>query len=877
MRNYARRSTDVGLGALRVGGYSMTDDGAATDAAAKPTTELRLALVCYGGVSLAVYMHGVTKELHKLICAARAFDKDPKNNPFPDGKTEAVYFETLRGINATGPKLSVSIDIIGGTSAGGINGIALSKALACNVDMEPLKDVWLNQGDIRQLLRGYSSVPLALQVGLTVGWQLITALGNSSPLKGEYMSKLLFTALKEMQERKRQSDAASLLPDTAAGLELYVPTTDLFGFDVLVASGAGGASNRDHDFRQVMVFSRNEEADDKLEQFGHQYTADLAFAGRASSSFPGAFAPVSPESFGDEVKRMLPDTPDADVRIHPKALFLRPYGSRDIATQLDQQAAAEAAWAAAKDVYFVDGGVLDNAPFDLVIDAIARRQAQTQVNRQLVYVEPDPGQALYAPISDKPDRAKSKRRWLKDLLAVSGVRSSHPILTDLTRLRDLNWRIAEVRTISEQQEKHVADETRAALAEVWMETGGNDSAREEVHVETTTEFVQKLTGPDIRAASDKLYERAEGSLKPIWPTYLLLRFEAVLKQLSTDICWTLQCPKPSNKAGVITAAWVEWARAQDWGDWTPLRELLDATDMLYRQRRLLFIINGINAMYDIKSAPPRADLDTLKSVAWAMIGDIRNGTANAVGALKGEGTLNFLNISDDDAVKIDPVQFAFHHADELRALFDQYRQKVEPLTHDSGQLRKAFADHTQNPNWMEEAKTALVSRYLGFPLWDGMLFPTISLTDLPQFSPIPVAQFSPTNATALKPPIEEKGGKLRAPRENEKPPAKLKGIPVKHFAAFFATKSRQNDYLWGRLDGVELILRLLADVGLRQQETTLATVGGDEKPPPSYAAEALNAVLASETDLDLVKDLCDYLRGEVAKIPRTPAAASTSD
>lgn len=25
--------------------------------------ELRLALVCYGGVSLAVYMHGVTKEI----------------------------------------------------------------------------------------------------------------------------------------------------------------------------------------------------------------------------------------------------------------------------------------------------------------------------------------------------------------------------------------------------------------------------------------------------------------------------------------------------------------------------------------------------------------------------------------------------------------------------------------------------------------------------------------------------------------------------------------------------------------------------------------------------------------------------------------------
>jgi patatin-related protein len=855
----------------------MTDDGGPIGAGTKPTTELRLALVCYGGVSLAVYMHGVTKELHKLICAARAFDKNPENNPFPGRTTEAVYFEALRGISATGPKLSVSIDIIGGTSAGGINGIALSKALACNVDMEPLKDVWLNKGDIRQLLRGYSRVPLALQVGLTVVWQLVHALGNSSPLKGEYMSKLLYSALKDMQGRDRLSDAGSLLPGIAAGLELYVPTTDLLGFDVLVASGAGGASNRDHDFRQVMVFSRNEEARDKLEQFGDQYTADLAFAGRASSSFPGAFAPVSPESFIDEVKKIDPHTADADVRIHPKTLFLRPYGSRDIATQLDQGAAAEEAWAEAKDVYFVDGGVLDNAPFDLVIDAIARRQAQRQVYRQLVYVEPDPGQALYAPISGTRDKGKSKRRWLKDLLAVSGARSSHPILTDLTRLRDLNWRIAEVRAISEQQEKHVAEETRSALNEVWERKGGH-AARDGLHVQTTTELVQELTDPDIQAASDKLYERAQESLKPIWPTYLLLRLEAVLKELSTDICWTLQCPKPSNKGGFITAAWVEWARAQDWGDWTPLRARLDATDMLYRQRRLLFIINGINAMYDTKCAPPRPDLDTLKGVAWSMVDEIRSGTATAVGALKGEGALDFLNISDTDAVKIDPKQFADDYDPDFRVLFDKYQQKVEPLTLDSDKLRDAFAEHTRDPNWTEEAKTALLSGYLGFPLWDGMLFPTISLSDIPQFSPIPVARFSPTNATALKPPVEGKGGKLRAPLENEQPPVKLKGIPVKHFAAFFATRSRQNDYLWGRLDGAELILRMLADVGLRQQQTTtLATVGGDETPAPPYAAEAFGAVLASESDLDLVKDLCDYLRGEVAKISRTPVAPSPSD
>ena len=33
--------------------------------------ELRIALVCYGGVSLAVYMHGITKEIWRLAKASQ--------------------------------------------------------------------------------------------------------------------------------------------------------------------------------------------------------------------------------------------------------------------------------------------------------------------------------------------------------------------------------------------------------------------------------------------------------------------------------------------------------------------------------------------------------------------------------------------------------------------------------------------------------------------------------------------------------------------------------------------------------------------------------------------------------------------------------------
>ncbi|MEA2916270.1 MAG: hypothetical protein QOJ15_8351 [Bradyrhizobium sp.] len=41
--------------------------------------ELRLALVCYGGVSLVLYMHGVVKEILKLSRASKAHHSVPQS------------------------------------------------------------------------------------------------------------------------------------------------------------------------------------------------------------------------------------------------------------------------------------------------------------------------------------------------------------------------------------------------------------------------------------------------------------------------------------------------------------------------------------------------------------------------------------------------------------------------------------------------------------------------------------------------------------------------------------------------------------------------------------------------------------------------------
>src|SRR5436190_21527555 len=103
--------------------------------------ELRIALVCFGGVSLAVYMHGITKEILKLVRASRSlhaiadraarsrasfFDgPDPED---PEYDTEEIYFELLREIGRH-LELRVIVDIIAGASAGGINGTMLARAV----------------------------------------------------------------------------------------------------------------------------------------------------------------------------------------------------------------------------------------------------------------------------------------------------------------------------------------------------------------------------------------------------------------------------------------------------------------------------------------------------------------------------------------------------------------------------------------------------------------------------------------------------------------------------------------------------------------------------------------------------------------------------
>src|SRR5262245_23062143 len=70
---------------------SVPEAPAADAAQGGDVRELRLAVVLYGGASLAIYMHGTTKELQRLVKASALVD----SGGTPTTPSEGVYAELL--------------------------------------------------------------------------------------------------------------------------------------------------------------------------------------------------------------------------------------------------------------------------------------------------------------------------------------------------------------------------------------------------------------------------------------------------------------------------------------------------------------------------------------------------------------------------------------------------------------------------------------------------------------------------------------------------------------------------------------------------------------------------------------------------------------
>jgi hypothetical protein len=249
----------------------------------------------------------------------------------------------------------------------------------------------------------------------------------------------------------------------------------------------------------------------------------------------------------------------------------------------------------------------------------------------------------------------------------------------------------------------------------------------------------------------------------------------------------------------------------------------------------------------------------MKDLAWSRLADLRTAALTVLGGRPAEPatagpaqpaaqallpTVRDLASSITEDLAVDPFDAARTHTKAIEDVFSDYRTALAAVVSDTGgSMWNDFM--AQATTWGESYRRTLLSRFIGFPLWDALIFPTVALSQLPQFTTIAVDQFSPREASTLTPAVA-----------TTDLPGKLAGVSMGHFGAFADPKYRENDYLWGRLDAVELILRMLDE----------AATSPTSPDAPALLRKGFVRVLDSEKSLGRTADLQQRLRTFIASL-----------
>src|SRR5258708_6049578 len=290
---------------------------------ARYTKEQRMSVVMYGGVSLAIYIGGVAKEMLALVRASgRGKDDSPRAALAPaelDG-VERVYRQLAQWDGAAGttaldmkdgaPLLTrYVIDVISGTSAGGINGVFLARALAESSTLDSISKLWIEEGDLGKLLNDGASLE-----GLT---GLVQQDPPVSLLNGERMYRILLNAFGQMVPGPSKVDAGDRI-------DLYVTTTDVRG-EVVRLKLANGFSTEKR-YRQAFHFVHepaadpNHFADDREARLALGARRPHAVLSRARSRGPRRGLPAQAADDEAECRRERAQRPGlaAWIRDHPR-------------------------------------------------------------------------------------------------------------------------------------------------------------------------------------------------------------------------------------------------------------------------------------------------------------------------------------------------------------------------------------------------------------------------------------------------------------------------------------------------------------------------------------------------------------------------------
>jgi patatin-related protein len=710
--------------------------------------ELRLALICYGGISLAVYMHGITKEVWRLACASRALH----DGRFCTGSQE-VYRRMLTEIEAhAGLRLTVFSDIIAGASAGGINGIFLAQAIATGQSLDPLTDLWLKEADVERLIDPQAratrfsklwAAPLAMlldrdgeametvdpETRAEVRRKLssfVRARWFEPPFGGEVFTGLLLDAFEAMAAAPC---GPPLLPDDQP-LDLFVTVTDFRGHPQrLRLNSPPEVVENEH--RLVIGFQDAHGPDRTLGSI-----PDLAFAARATASFPGAFPPFTVAELDSVLISRNADWPDREG-------FLR--------RALPRHAAAGVADTAV----LIDGSVLSNAPFRPAMDALKNRSARRQIDRRFVYIDPKPG--IRSISLGKGGSAEAPGFFGTILGALAEIPREQPIRDNLEALQGRSERIQRMRRVIDA----LQEEVDAAIVQLF---GGSF-------------FLDSPTPSRIAGWRARAQTEAARRAGPAYAAYGHLKLSGIVEDLAGLVRRITPRGEGPTRTQAREAIWAELQRrgldrvtAKGGGATEAAIGFFRAHDLGFRIRRLRFLARRLAV---IQEADERlaASCEAFEACIYAILGLYLE--REVAGFFDESVRAAACSIQKETGAALDAIA----DARGLKALDDGADRRLSDAL---AALPKA-------------ERREMLFTYLGFPFYDLTTLSIAGERD-GEFDTVKVDRISPDDATAIR-----AGGAE----------ATLKGIRFNSFGAFFSRAYRENDYLWGRLHGADRLIDIL--------------------------------------------------------------------
>ena len=792
--------------------------------------EHRLGLVVYGGVALAIYMNGVCQEFYNAV------------------RGRGIY-KLIKALTDA----DIIVDIISGTSAGGINGVLLSYALANSqgeksekksekkeIKFEEFADVWKNSADIKELLfkqEDYS------------GFDLYSFFNGVGYYKKE-IKKALLARRKDLNENAPEDDWVSELKE----LDLFITGTDSLGKINQVFDNTNRVIElKDH--HAIFHLKYRDYADNPFNPDDVTCEA-LAKLCQITSCFPVAFPPVTVKldpldkplddkdpdkklnEWGNLNNRIVPETP-------PKP---------DNSVSLKQQNKKGKTLSAIEDdpgegyrLHFVDGGVLDNRPFSYTIKEIYHRTAERRVYRKLFYVDPSPdhfkGNREYENML-KPDIVRVVQDSLialpryesinKDLELINEhnekVRRYKFLLTDLETLLDIEEKDRENNDFYDQQ-RNVYLRTRLISLEnkilplIFLKSEGLVKAgkQEENRIKKLEKAAKLLaepfTAPQSSSERLKLLNQIEEDICHLDVDYALRRYffisEYVYRLLDKDyLCEWLKNKKKQE---------IDKSSISD----DILRNLTSVIEELNDDRKLIeaikvngdkLFLNPAIEKYFVKLLDESNNFNEeftkkfYRAMLW-LHGQFLNAESLSDSGFKDfyvqKKLSNYLNENFQIEKALSSLNdFLENFTDEQQ--LDQLEKLADKsiLNRLVGKTTsKIKSDETKNK--VNSSDTEKIEHYIreklldyfeNFEKLDTVLYPLDYLAGIPEKQLIETFRISPEDAKLGLSSKFEDGERLKH---------KLAGDSLKAFGGFLKKSWRANDLLWGRLDGLNRIVEAL--------------------------------------------------------------------